>query len=587
MKKFLNLIFCIFFIIIINSSYVFAMNVNTGGDDGYNNDNAGNVDNQWYSWCPSKSMDFYTNINDCKLDWTNPEPINTDTTYSYETYLIKWHIDTYKVVTWKQIYDSCKYDEWFNTSYPWGLREDGSCTSGKVWNSLLHDALTGDDLSAEGDHSYGQWVVDCNAGYEYSDDYKNRYYNSELKDYLNYAEVTERDLKPKETWTLTSDEKDESHSVNATKISKVYKNGTKIYDRHDEWIQDGDEWKCLNDNDVFMQYGRDSWDYDGTLYDGDSENYIIEYEVINNSYKDHYTRSWYVCDQDSSKIKDDTGWVYSSTIDNTYTITGSGSDTLAMNYKVEVPLTYTIYRPWDLNTMQPADEDYIIDEGGFSDYKKGAQPLEIIVDNFKGITDGTVIPGIDVNTKIPFKIYFKNDSFGIPEDIQNKTFNDWEIKNLDYSNSGDYSTYTQKINSNNSTSKNLSVNYTNAYCQGNPTFDITPANNTSITDPSGNETTSKISFNLGFRGGTFNIKAIKKGIYSLTNGDDGGFTCVSYNKKVYVKQGMKYNGTYTVDNRFGEGPSIEALNDKIKLTFTNVVQPVVKGDFIIDSVAGY
>lgn len=35
MKKILNLLFCVFFIIIVNSSYVFAMNVNTGGDNGY------------------------------------------------------------------------------------------------------------------------------------------------------------------------------------------------------------------------------------------------------------------------------------------------------------------------------------------------------------------------------------------------------------------------------------------------------------------------------------------------------------------------------------------------------------------------
>lgn len=586
--KFISSLLIILLFLLNSSLTTFAVmetDNSTGGTTGTATDDCADYwkfTNQWYS-----CLDW--------VQWWDDDYAEDGSwgTLDAGAQLIKHYRDDYVCLDWNN--DLVKsYFDWGPSNF-WECNETQS--SGTFWLEVKHGDVVHNVVTTDEDEvCYGNWHWyrgDGDFGIYHYDDDKYQYVLDENSDVaLHYAHISDSAIYeiPQVDTPSTEYRNIPAEENEIKKVSKVTdKDGHIIYNRNSDRVYADGGWKELSNNENFYKYGKDSYDYDGTLHDGDSQKYKITYESVK-YHKDGYQKGRdYIHHEKAGEEpwNDSFGdWYDTETPAVTYTITGSGSDTLAMNYKVEVPLTYTIYRPWDLNTMQPADEDYIIDEGGFSDYKKGAQPLEIVVDNFKGITDGTVIPGIDVNNKIPFKIYFKNDSFGIPENIQNKTFNDWEIQNLDYSNSSDYSTYTQKINSDNNTSKNLSVNYTDAYCQGNPTFDITPANNTSITDPDGNETTSKMSFGLGFRGGTFYLKAIKKGTYNLTNGDDGGFISVNYNKKVYTKQGMKYSGTYTVDNRFGEGPSIETLNDKIKLTSTNVSQPVVKGDFIIDTLAG-
>lgn len=468
-----------------------------------------------------------------------------------------------------------------------------TCVSGRLWPEVangdwIEDLLTtcADDLTF-GDFRWKREEGSDFGLYSYNVDKGQYIRDSDSSYYLDSCDIGDLAIfDPRESETPGRRTREiDPIDEKKTLISKVVKDGITLYDRKNTIVTiDGTEYD-LSKNENFYKYGKTSYDYEGYLYDGENNNYTIYYETINYHKDKVIEEQTYIIHTKGTETweSDTSEWKYSSGGAENYTVSsdGSGSDKLLLKYNVSSPFISTMYRPYDLNTMEPADEDEV--QAEFPEYKKGAPVLDMSVNNYKNITDGSEIPGLDINSKIPFNITFNNDSFGMGENIKDLGVTPEEAEYVNYC---PWATFSTKMNNNDQVDQTLYVDVTNYLYQGNPTFIINPANNTSITDPDGNEKKNgnELKFGLGFRGGTFNFKAIKSGVYGLTD-EHNGFICVDYNKKYYAKQGSHYIGTYTIDNKYNT-ITIESSNDKVKAISENIIQPILKGFFKVNSIAG-
>lgn len=322
---------------------------------------------------------------------------------------------------------------------------------------------------------------------------------------------------------------------------------------------------------------------DGTIFDRSGETLKslyenptteVPYEGDTGSsmgYLDKITATILYIEKETVQERDSEGNIYNS-YSRYYTV-GSATREGEIRYSVVPPSLYqTMFIPFDLNTngpVKPEDvlQDYAVDF-------MGDDELDMTVENYQGITDGSYLNSLDTNTPVKFNVTFNNDYFGIDLPFQEGPsggsggssyceagfFNVKELMQVDHACSGDmYWGLSLKMGLN---GENGSLTFNDAETVGNSSFTKQP----------------------GWRGGDFYFKNIKVGLYKLANGYGTDWWEAVYTQGKYYSYGVAYKGVVTIDEVGAAGITGKDFNTS--LTSRTVKQPILKGIFESKTVGG-
>lgn len=403
------------------------------------------------------------------------------------------------------------------------------------------------------------------------------YYNSGRGQYLDAICVKE-------------EEKPQDHSETKTKkvIEKViyeFGDGTKETDLDDS----GKTAKELWDN------GKTEWSYEGDSYRSIDYKHVIKVTVRTITQK----TTW----------KTLGGKEVNGSKNITYTKNGTKTMKKTITYKVQKPeIKITIYTPFDLNRNGVAKTEDI--KATYPDYNElNAKKLNMSVNNYQDIMDGTALQTLDTNTSTKFNITFNNDQFGIPKaseggiDIDKSVpFSNLKLPEGCYStnmifgnnyweNSNKAVTGILKATGNGCTTTTmdpmnlegcLSKNY---YWGGSMSSDLSADTGTLTYNNDerigGNPFT--FSRDNDFRGGDFIFKTTKTGDYNLKSNGRNWWE-VQYEQGIFYTFEIWYEGNITTTDI--TNPTEVSSNQYTALASKDVYQPVMKGLFKAKTVAG-
>lgn len=403
------------------------------------------------------------------------------------------------------------------------------------------------------------------------------YYNSGIGQYLDAICVKE-------------EEKPQDHSETKTKkvIEKViyeFGDGTKETDLDDS----GKTAKELWDN------GKTEWSYEGDSYRSIDYKHVIKVTVRTITQK----TTW----------KTLGGKEVNGSKNITYTKNGTKTMKKTITYKVQKPeIKTTIYTPFDLNRNGVAKTEDI--KATYPDYNElNAKKLNMSVNNYQNIMDGTALQTLDTNTSTKFNITFNNDQFGIPKaseggiDIDKSVpFSNLKLPEGCYStnmifgnnyweNSNKAVTGILKATGNGCTTTTmdpmnlegcLSKNY---YWGGSMSSDLSADTGTLTYNNDerigGNPFT--FSRDNDFRSGDFIFKTTKTGDYNLKSNGRNWWE-VQYEQGIFYTFEIWYEGNITTTDI--TNPTEVSSNQYTALASKDVYQPVMKGLFKAKTVAG-
>lgn len=403
------------------------------------------------------------------------------------------------------------------------------------------------------------------------------YYNAGRGQYLDAICVKE-------------EEKPQNHSETKTKkvIEKViyeFGDGTKETDLDDS----GKTAKELWDN------GKTEWSYEGDSYRSIDYKHVIKVTVRTITQK----TTW----------KTLGGKEVNGSKNITYTKNGTKTMKKTITYKVQKPeIKTTIYTPFDLNRNGVAKTEDI--KATYLDYNESnAKKLNMSVNNYQDIMDGTALQTLDTNTSTKFNITFNNDQFGIPKASEGGIDID---KSVPFSNlklpEGCYSTNMIFGNNYWENSPKAITGILKATGNGCTTTTMDPMNLEGCLSKNyywGGSMSSDLSADTGtltynnderiggnpftfsrdndFRGGDFIFKTTKTGDYNLKSNGRNWWE-VQYEQGIFYTFEIWYEGNITTTDI--TNPTEVSSNQYTALASKDVYQPVMKGLFKAKTVAG-
>lgn len=441
-----------------------------------------------------------------------------------------------------------------------------------VWNSGDSDSY-----SYFGKFKDQDFVKEANKnGFTYQDS-TYLYYNSSTGKYLDAICIKE-------------EEKPQDHSETKTKkvIEKViyeFGDGTKETDIDDS----GKTAKELWDN------GKTEWSYEGDSYRSIDYKHVIKVTVRTITQK----TTW----------KTLGGKEVNGSKNITYTKNGTKTMKKTITYKVQKPeIKTTIYTPFDLNRNGVAKTEDI--KATYPDYNElNAKKLNMSVNNYQDIMDGTALQTLDTNTSTKFNITFNNDQFGIPKaseggiDIDKSVpFSNLKLPEGCYStnmifgnnyweNSNKAVTGILKATGNGCTTTTmdpmnlegyLSKNY---YWGGSMSSDLSADTGTLTYNNDERIGGNPFTFSRDneFKGGDFIFKTTKTGDYNLKSNGRNWWE-VQYEQGIFYTFEIWYEGNITTTDI--TNPTEVSSNQYTALASKDVYQPVMKGLFEAKTVAG-
>lgn len=441
-----------------------------------------------------------------------------------------------------------------------------------VWNSGDSDSY-----SYFGKFKDQDFVKEANKnGFTYQDS-TYLYYNSSTGKYLDAICIKE-------------EEKPQDHSETKTKkvIEKViyeFGDGTKETDLDDS----GKTAKELWDN------GKTEWSYEGDSYRSIDYKHVIKVTVRTITQK----TTW----------KTLGGKEVNGSKNITYTKNGTKTMKKTITYKVQKPeIKTTIYTPFDLNRNGVAKTEDI--KATYPDYNElNAKKLNMSVNNYQNIMDGTALQTLDTNTSTKFNITFNNDQFGIPKaseggiDIDKSVpFSNLKLPEGCYStnmifgnnyweNSNKAVTGILKATGNGCTTTTmdpmnlegyLSKNY---YWGGSMSSDLSADTGTLTYNNDERIGGNPFTFSRDneFKGGDFIFKTTKTGDYNLKSNGRNWWE-VQYEQGIFYTFEIWYEGNITTTDI--TNPTEVSSNQYTALASKDVYQPVMKGLFEAKTVAG-
>ena len=474
-----------------------------------------------------------------------------------------------------------KTDGWFFIRWAWWFRYAAAMSPGATeragyyndaWNSSASDSYSNRGRLKDAD-----LVKEASKNGFVFQPGSLLYYNAGRGQYLDAICVKE-------------EEKPQNHSETKTKkvIEKViyeFGDGTKETDLDDS----GKTAKELWDN------GKTEWSYEGDSYRSIDYKHVIKVTVRTITQK----TTW----------KTLGGKEVNGSKNITYTKNGTKTMKKTITYKVQKPeIKTTIYTPFDLNRNGVAKTEDI--KATYPDYNESnAKKLDMSVNNYQNIMDGTALQTLDTNTSTKFNITFNNDQFGIPKASEGGIDID---KSVPFSNlklpEGCYSTNMIFGNNYWENSPKAVTGILKATGNGCTTTTMDPMNLEGCLSKNyywGGSMSSDLSADTGtltynnderiggnpftfsrdneFKGGDFIFKTTKTGDYNLKSNGRNWWE-VQYEQGIFYTFEIWYEGNITTTDI--TNPTEVSSNQYTALASKDVYQPVMKGLFKAKTVAG-
>lgn len=478
--------------------------------------------------------------------------------------------------------NSKSLNSWFFCRWSWWLKyttnkEPGAYVIGKAWDGAYYNNI----WNATGINDTKGRFTDADFIRELTKDGYS---------YNGYYELYQGHGKYLDAVCVKEEEKPQNHSETKTKkvIEKViyeFGDGTKETDLDDS----GKTAKELWDN------GKTEWSYEGDSYRSIDYKHVIKVTVRTITQK----TTW----------KTLGGKEVNGSKNVTYTKNGTKTMKKTITYKVQKPeIKTTIYTPFDLNRNGVAKTKDI--KATYPDYNESnAKKLNMSVNNYQNIMDGTALQTLDTNTSTKFNITFNNDQFGIPKASEGGIDID---KSVPFSNlklpEGCYSTNMIFGNNYWENSPKAVTGILKATGNGCTTTTMDPMNLEGCLSKNyywGGSMSSDLSADTGtltynnderiggnpftfsrdndFRGGDFIFKTTKTGDYNLKSNGRNWWE-VQYEQGIFYTFEIWYEGNITTTDI--TNPTEVSSNQYTALASKDVYQPVMKGLFEAKTVAG-
>lgn len=243
------------------------------------------------------------------------------------------------------------------------------------------------------------------------------------------------------------------------------------------------------------------------------------------------------------KMGDDGVW-HDISSEVTYSKQGVQKFHKDIDYKTVTPeLTKENYVPYNLNR-----NGYATSEDIQSSYANADKKLDATINNNQGITDGSTINSIDINSDTNFEFKFNNSSFGMPSEY-NWNNTPAELANGTYEYSG--SDYANNRNSaadhDGMIRYNLTFNASITTNRKNPSIDSASLNVNGEEVTASNSITKKEQGDSTFTGGTWSTRFTYADTYKTDSDSDkfNDWWVNTYNQGRFYEYGTEYSGNIT------------------------------------------
>ena len=491
---------------------------------------------------------------------------------------------------------------WTDTTHPNG--------NGQLTNPLLIAFLTGDGAN----NTYGGRRLDPTIilNYYYNDTYK-WYSNSKTGTNGTKVDVVYVDtemMTPEKTWGGPDNKKEKgTYDVPGTTTTKYVL--TKFKDQTTTYFTSA----SIGNDSAQANYtsGKTSYNFSGQFTTSSSKTYTAEYYPVSytsatNRYKYEY-QVQYNGTTPTGKyryINTSGGWTETTTkptqnspnIKITYDSqvkaasyawgTTKKTETIKFDYTVNgTELKQTWYTPYDLNKNGLASDADV--KADFPSYVNSGIALNAEIDNGQGTTDGSAIKALDNNAPVSFKFKLLT-KFGFPANLDpSENITAPNSGSLTFNTKANGATLKTTINGGTPKTENFNTYQTDTFYYGTPNIRFTMPEFTSL-EVNGQEYLNGNGLaalnDLG--NGILKFRSIKKGNYAIT-GDKGNWMYVQYNAGYYSKSGLKYSGTFTVNqNNTGSWSATKSAASLSSAKLTNIfcTQPLLKGNFTVETISG-